>query len=278
MYEWKNKLHMFYACEGCDRLCVIVSLLLWCLRVHTANCIRLRRQLAPATGKKKENGTTVWGKKKKSMNSKCTMTKPAILCSCRLLNHHFVYLLSERNTSHFHPRNCLGDSSVECLCDGRLPPSWQQCSCHQYNAKSVTNTHKTRKMAPLSQAAAAAHSSLPVDRKTLPGGIEWGLHAGDFPRLYWSWRQRLTTKTFSSRSWCRSDRRPRACFMMRARRGCLSVSLCRPCDKQATRSGWGQLQCLQKAEEQHEQVENGHMDALCNEMDPASRHYEAQKK
>lgn len=89
------------------------------------------------------------------------MTKPAILCSCRLLNHHFVYLLSERNTSHSHPRNCLGDSSVECLRDGRLPPSWQQRSCHQYNAKSVTNTHKTRKMALLSQAAAAAHSSLP---------------------------------------------------------------------------------------------------------------------
>lgn len=111
-------------------------------------------------------------KKKTSMNSKCTMTKPAILCSCRLLNHHFVYLLSERNTSHSHPRNCLGDSSVECLRDGRLPPSWQQRSCHQYNAKSVTNTHKTRKMAPLSQAAAAAHSSLPPDRRALPGGAE----------------------------------------------------------------------------------------------------------
>lgn len=102
---------------------------------------------------------------KPSMNSKCTMTKPAILCSCRLLNHHFVYLLSERNTSHFHPRNCLGDSSVECLCDGCLPPSWQQRSCHQCNAKSVTNTHKTRRMTLLSQAAAAAHSSLPLDRE-----------------------------------------------------------------------------------------------------------------
>lgn len=100
------------------------------------------------------------------------MTKPAILCSCRLLNHHFVYLLSERNTSHFHPRNCLGDSSVECLCDGCLPPSWQQCSCHQCNAKSVTNTHKARRMTLLSQAAAAAHSSLPLDRETLPGGGE----------------------------------------------------------------------------------------------------------
>lgn len=53
MYDWKNKSHMYYACEGCDRLCVIVSPSSRRLHVYTANCIRLRRQLAAATGKKK---------------------------------------------------------------------------------------------------------------------------------------------------------------------------------------------------------------------------------
>lgn len=54
-----------------------------------------------------------------SMNSKRTMSKRA--CFCRLSNHNFAYLLSEWDTSHFLPRNCFHDSSVQFSCDRHFP-------------------------------------------------------------------------------------------------------------------------------------------------------------